>query len=158
VDLEEVDLANETELILGVREAAMRAAGLGIRRELSSDVRVLADADRLHQVVGNLIANTILYCRPGDQVTVRVRAAQGLGVLEVADTGPGFQADELPNVFDRAWRGHSADGTAGSGLGLPIVRALILAQGGTVTVDSDEGEGATFTIRLPLPPAAISRT
>ena len=72
------------------------------------------------------------------------------GVVEVEDSGPGFRAEELPLVFDRAWRGHSADGTSGSGLGLPIVRALVNAQGGRVTVDSVEGVGSTFTIWLPL--------
>ncbi len=158
VDLEEVDLAGETALILGAREGSMRAAGLGVERDLSPDVHVLADADRLHQVVGNLVANAILYCQPGDRVTVRVHADGGQGVLQVADTGPGFRPDELPNVFDRAWRGGAAGGTRGSGLGLPIVRALVLAQGGTVTLDSAEGAGATFTIRLPLAPGASSRT
>ncbi len=75
----------------------------------------------------------------------------GYGVLEVSDTGPGFRAEELPYVFERSWRGVSADGTRGSGLGLPIVRALVQAQDGTVQVHSVQGNGATFSVRLPRP-------
>lgn len=149
VELERVDLAREAELILGAHEGSLRAVGLTISRDLVPDVQVLADTDRLHQVVGNLLANTILYCRPGDLVTVRVRAEPEGGVLQVSDNGPGFSAEEQPHVFDRAWRGRLADGTRGSGLGLPIVRALVRAQGGTVDLESADGAGATFTIRLP---------
>ncbi len=150
VDLEDVDLAGMAALALAAAEGSLRAAGLTIERDLTSGVHVLADSDRLHQVVGNLLANAALYCHPGDVVIMRVRVGGPDGLLEVADTGPGFRAEEIPNVFDRAWRGRTAGGTAGSGLGLPIVRALIRAQGGTVTLDSSEGRGATFTIRLPL--------
>ena len=127
----------------------MEAAGLVVERDIDHEVRVIADADRMHQVVGNLLANTVLYCRPGDRVTVRVRIDDGFGVLEVSDTGPGFRAEELPHIFDRAWRGASADGTRGSGLGLPIVRALVQAQHGVVEVKSVEGHGAAISVRLP---------
>ena len=128
----------------------MASAGLTVDRDVTHGVVVLADADRMHQVIGNLLANTVLYCRPGDRVVVRVMAGTEGGVLEVIDTGPGFRAEELPHVFDRAWRGVSADGTHGSGLGLPIVRALVIAQGGHVSVESQEGRGATFRVLLPL--------
>jgi two-component system sensor histidine kinase BaeS len=148
VELREVDLAHVAALALGAREGLLVAAGLTVARDMAPQVVVRADPDRLHQVVGNLLANAAAYCRRGDVVTVRVRADGGYGVLEVSDTGPGFPADELPNVFDRAWRGRAADGTRGSGLGLPIVQALVRAQGGTVEVDSTEGHGSLFRIRL----------
>lgn len=154
VRLEAVDLASVAELALAARTSSMLLAGLEIECDLQRDVTVIADADRMHQVVTNLLTNTVLYCRPGDRVTVRVRALPGWGVLQVCDTGPGFRADELPNVFNRAWRGASADGTRGSGLGLPIVKVLVEAQGGTVDVDSAGGRGATISVRLPLAPSA----
>ena len=69
--------------------------------------------------------------------------------MEIADTGPGIPADELPHVFDRLWRGKTSNATSGSGIGLAVVRELVSAHGGTVTATSAPG-GATFTIRLPL--------
>ena len=145
-----VELAHVANLALAARQGSMESAGLLVERDIDLEVRVIADADRLHQVVGNLLANTVLYCRPGDRVSVRVRIDDGFGVLEVADSGPGFRAEELPHVFDRAWRGVSADGTRGSGLGLPIARALVEAQGGKLQVHSEEGHGAAISVLLPL--------
>lgn len=146
-----VDLADVATRALAARQGSMEAAGLVVEAEIEADTRVIADSDRMHQVVGNLLANTVLYCRRGDRVSVRVHVDGGHGVLEVSDTGPGFRVEELPHVFERAWRGVSAEGTRGSGLGLPIVRALVLAQDGTVRVRSVEGDGATFSVRLPRP-------
>ncbi len=150
LEMTQVDLAEVARLALTAGEAAMHAKGLQVELDSNGEVWVRGDSDRLHQVVVNLLANTVLYCRPGDRVTVRVRATDDEGVLEVVDTGPGFTEDELPHVFDRSWRGHSADGTRGSGLGLPIVRALIVAQGGEVLVESEDGHGACIAVRLPL--------
>jgi two-component system sensor histidine kinase BaeS len=148
--LAEVELSHVANLALAARQGALESAGLLVERDIDHEVRIIADPDRMHQVVGNLLANTALYCRRGDRVRVRVGIDDGRGVLEVSDNGPGFRAEELPHVFDRAWRGASADGTRGSGLGLPIVRALVEAQGGKVRVRSEEGQGATISVRLPL--------
>jgi two-component system sensor histidine kinase BaeS len=147
---EPVDLGEVARLAVEAGRGTMYAKGLRVDLDVREEVWVQGDADRLHQVVGNLLANTVLYCRPGDLVVVRVHAQDDLGILEVADNGPGFAEDELPHVFDRSWRGHSSDGTRGSGLGLPIVRALVVAQGGDVLVESEEGHGACLAIRLPL--------
>jgi len=150
LSLEQVDLSRLAELEVAAREGSVAAAGLTLECDAPEEVVVTADADRLHQVVGNLLANSVLYCRPGDRVTVRVRARGAMGVLEVADTGPGFSPDELAQAFDRTWRGGAARGTQGSGLGLAIVRTLVVAQGGTVTISSPSGAGAVVTVALPL--------
>jgi len=124
---------------------------------LDAAVPVLADSDRLHQAVGNLLANAARYCRPGDEVAVAVRTQDGWAVLDVVDTGPGIAADELPYVFDRLWRGRAATQVAGSGIGLAVAREIVVAHGGTIEATSPEGAGTTVTIRLPLrtqgPPA-----
>ena len=132
------------------RGSALSDAGLTWRADLVPGVVVLADADRLHQVVGNLLANCTAYCHPGDTVVVRVREDGDHGVLEVADSGPGLTDEERRRAFDRSWRGRGARGTPGSGLGLPIVRALVLAQGGRVELSSAVGAGTTVRVALPL--------
>jgi two-component system sensor histidine kinase BaeS len=152
VRVQPVDLAEVAGVALTARRAGLDAAGIAVRTEFDPDVVVHADASRAHQVLDNLLANVEHYCRPGDSLVVRVHREGGEGVLEVADTGPGFRAEELPLVFDRTWRGVSSNGTRGTGIGLAIVRALVDAQGGRVAVDSVEGAGATFTIWLPLAP------
>ena len=153
-----VDLSDLVRQAVGIRTGRLASAGLRTEVDLVPAVLVQADPIRVLQVLDNLLANAALYCRPGDALVVRTLRDGDSGVVEVEDSGPGFRGEELPRVFDRAWRGHSADGTSGSGLGLPIVRALVNAQGGRVAVDSVEGEGATFTIWLPLAALSTRRT
>jgi two-component system sensor histidine kinase BaeS len=148
--LANVDLAQVTRAALAAQDAQLRAAGLQVHAELDPGVLVRRDADRLDQALGNLLTNAARYCRPGDQVTARVSATDGQGVVEITDTGPGVPADELPHVFDRLWRGKASSASSGSGIGLAVVRELVSAHGGTVTATSPPGSGATFTIRLPL--------
>ena len=118
--------------------------------ELSRRVLVTGDADRLHQVVGNLLVNAARYCRAGDERHGH-RCDQGGSApcCEVADTGPGIAPDDLPHVFDRLWRGRADADPAGSGIGLAVVRELVAAHGGTVVASSDGATGTTMTVSLP---------
>ena len=114
------------------------------------------DADRLHQVVGNLVANALAYAPPPAPVTVRTRRVQrdgrDLAVLEVVDRGPGLTAEQAERVFERFYRVDAARNRShgGTGLGLSIVAAIATAHGGTVEVDSTPGDGATFRVLLPV--------
>lgn len=146
----EVDLTELVRSAIAAQEPTLRAAGLHVDSDLSGPVPVRVDADRIHQAVVNLLANTARYCRPGDHVSARVSAMGGTGVVEVADTGPGIPPADLPHVFERLWRGSGSRIVTGSGIGLAVVRELVTAHGGTVAVDSQPGSGARFTIRLPL--------
>jgi two-component system sensor histidine kinase BaeS len=123
---------------------------LAVGSRLDGPALVRADADRLHQALGNLLANAARYCRPGDEVSVVVRSEADKAVLEVVDSGPGIPADELPHVFDRLWRGRAAKQVAGSGIGLAVAREIVVAHSGTIAAISSEGTGTTITIRLPL--------
>ncbi|MFJ9633955.1 ATP-binding protein [Streptomyces sp. NPDC101175] len=148
--LTQVDLTALTVAAVAEREAELRTAGLTVGTIPGpTPLLVRADADRLHQALGNLLSNTARHCRPGDTVTVTVSATPVEALVEVADTGPGIPTAELPHVFDRLWRGTRARAGGGSGIGLAVVRELVTAHGGTVTADSGPGGGTLMTLRLP---------
>ena len=114
-------------------------------------VTVLGDENRLRQVAANLLANARQHTPPETRVHVTVRMDNGAAVLEVADEGPGLSDDDAHRVFERFYRADRsrARGSGGSGLGLSIVSAIASAHGGTATVDSTPGAGATFRVVLP---------
>jgi two-component system sensor histidine kinase BaeS len=153
----DTDLTEIARAALAAQRPQLDSAGLRVDADLATAVPVRADPDRIHQAVVNLLANAVRYCRPGDQVTVRASPQPGAAVLEVADTGPGIPADDLPHVFDRLWRGQHAGVVAGSGIGLAVVRELVAAHGGTVTAASPPDGGTIFTIRLPYAAADLTR-
>ena len=149
--LASVDLAQIVREESTVRESELRAADVNMTVDAGQSVHVRADADRLHQAVGNLLANAARYCRPGDTVDLSVTAEDRQAVLRVADSGPGIPADELPHIFDRLWRGRAAEQVAGSGIGLALVREIVTSHGGAITAESAPGTGTVITIRLPSP-------
>ena len=116
---------------------------------------VNADSDRMAQVLTNLIDNALRYTPPGGHVNVRAWRANGHVNIAVADNGPGIPAEDLPNLFERFWRGEKSRNrhSGGSGLGLAIAREIVELHEGTIDVDSGPGEGCTFTISLPATPS-----
>jgi two-component system sensor histidine kinase BaeS len=111
---------------------------------------VMADQRWMHQVATNLLGNALKFTPAGGTVTIRTRQDGPNAVLEVADTGIGIPAGELPRIFDRFWRGQAAAQTSGSGIGLAIAAELATAHGGTLTAASQPGEGTRLTLTLPL--------
>jgi two-component system OmpR family sensor kinase len=113
---------------------------------------VLADADRIAQVLDNLLDNAIRYSPPGCEVTVTLARETDQIACRVADIGPGIHARHLPFIFDRFYRADPARGRAdgGSGLGLAIVRSLVQAHSGRTAASSIEGQGTTVTFWLPV--------
>lgn len=112
----------------------------------------LVDARRLEQVLQNLLHNAIRHTPPGGIVAVVVAAEPAAVVVQVRDTGEGIAAADLPHIWERFYRTDHARQRfgGGTGLGLALVRDLTEAMGGTVAVDSVLGEGAYFTVRLPI--------
>ena len=110
---------------------------------------VLADERWMHQVVTNLLGNALKFTPAGGTVTIRTGQDGPNALLEVADTGVGIPAHELPRIFDRFWRGQAATRTSGSGIGLAIAAELASAHGGTLTAASEPGEGTHLTLILP---------
>jgi signal transduction histidine kinase len=120
---------------------------------------VLGDEPRLRQVVSNLMSNALTHTPAGTPIDVRLSTAdagQPSVFLEVADRGQGLTTEQADRVFERFYRADQARGrrTGGTGLGLAIVSALVGAHGGTVSLDTGPGQGATFRITLPLAPEA----
>ncbi|HTJ67015.1 MAG TPA: HAMP domain-containing sensor histidine kinase [Actinospica sp.] len=122
--------------------------------ETDGPVRVIGDADRLRQVLANLLSNVRAHTPPGTRATIRACREDDQVVLEVADEGPGLTECQQQLVFERFYRADSSrgrgDGSGGSGLGLSIVSSVAQAHGGTASVRSQPGAGAVFTVRLPL--------
>ena len=112
------------------------------------DVTVDGDRTRLEQVAANLIDNAIKYTRTGGRVDVTVRRDGERALLAIRDTGIGIPPDELPRIWDRLFRGDTSRTERGLGLGLSLVKAIVEAHGGTVSVSSEVGHGSTFTISL----------
>jgi len=113
---------------------------------------VAADPDALVEVVINLVSNAVKFSTPGGEVSLHVEAAAGMLALGVRDHGVGIPRAEQARIFERFYRAEQAstEKTSGSGLGLSLVRHIVEAHGGTVTVDSAPGRGSVFTVRWPL--------
>lgn len=116
------------------------------------------DAVRLRRVVGNLISNALKYSPDGGTITVTISHQKSSdldeAVLTVMDEGMGIPSDDLPHIFEQFYRGMNARVAAdGTGLGLTGVKHIVEQHGGTVAVESQEGVGTTFSVRLPLEPA-----
>jgi signal transduction histidine kinase len=125
------------------------AKGVALAVAAADDVIVTGDRTRLEQVAANLIDNAVKYTPSGGRVEVEVARDDRAALLRVRDTGFGIPADELPRIFDRLFRGDRSRAERGLGLGLSLVKAVVEAHGGTVTVDSEPGRGAIFTVSLP---------
>jgi two-component system OmpR family sensor kinase len=145
--VELVGLAGEA-----VEAAQTISADWPLTIEADRPVEVTADRMRLREVLDNLLANVRTHTPPGTPTTVRVRASGAEAVIEVADEGPGLEAEDAARVFERFYRADPsrARDRGGTGLGLAVVAALVGAHGGRVEVDTSRGDGATFRVRLPL--------
>jgi signal transduction histidine kinase len=121
--------------------------------EINGGLRVLGDAERLSQLVSNLLDNAVRYGSKGGKIQVRLMRFNRTVRLEVEDEGPGLRQEELQRIFERFYRGEAArrDNPDGTGLGLAIVKYLAEAHGGSVAVRSEPGLGSTFTVDLPAP-------
>lgn len=106
---------------------------------------------RLKQIFINLINNAIVYTPAGGVVSVELLEDKYNAYIKVSDTGIGISKEEIPRIFERFYRVDKARSrnTGGTGLGLSIVKHLVEAHQGTITVDSEVGEGTTFTVVLP---------
>ncbi len=167
-DLRVLSLAEAGQLALHREEVLLRPLLENVQRSFAAqaagqDVQLIIDAhgelplievdpQRMQQVLGNLVANSLRHTPPGGTIQLRATPQGPRVQLVVADTGGGIAPDELPHIFDRFWRSDRARSRQGSGagLGLAIARQLIETQGGQINAQSQLGQGTTITITLPL--------
>jgi len=129
-------------------ELLVKESGARIVAHIPHDpVVVQADRDRVLQVLGNLIGNSLKHAK-GTPIDLVLERKDGEALIAVKDHGPGIPPSELPHVFDRYWSGRARRG--GAGLGLAIAKGIISAHGGNIAVDSKQGDGAKFVFTLPL--------
>ena len=150
------------EFVRGLASAARQVADdKRLRLETVVDPAlgtVVADRDKLEKIILNLLFNALKFTPSGGRVELRAEKQGEQFVLVVADTGMGIAAKHLAHVFDRFWQADGASNRKyqGVGIGLALVKELVEIQGGQVTVESEEGKGTTFTVRLPYQPAAAA--
>ena len=123
-----------------------------LKLQISDRCDMYADCPKLTQVVYNLMENASKYTQEGGTIRVRLIRSGRDAILTIADNGPGIPKEDQAHIFDRFYRVDKARSreTGGTGLGLSIVHQMVLMHGGTVSVDSEEGSGATFTVELPI--------
>jgi len=150
--VEPVDLALLARQVVAETQpmAATRSIAVGV--ETAGNVCVRGDVPKLERVAENLVTNAIKYSPEGATVSVRVRRLGDQVALEVQDTGYGISAEDAPHVFEKFYRARNqhTESVEGTGLGLAIVRLIAEAHGGSVSLQTSEGVGSTFTVVLPV--------
>jgi signal transduction histidine kinase len=140
-------LVNE---VVDVYEDVADEKQIEVTHHVEPDLTVHADRDRLRQVLANLLDNSIKYTPAGGRVSVSARRDDDSVRIDVADTGIGIDARDLPRIWERLYRGDHSRAERGLGLGLSLVRAIVVAHRGTVDVSTETGKGSTFTVKLPV--------
>ena len=134
---------------------AVQDQGLTLIVDLQDDLPdVLADLTRINHVFSNLLSNALKYTSPGGKITISAKAGEEWVQFSVSDTGRGIPSKYLPRIFEQFFRVPDQGTETGAGLGLAIVKEIVEAHGGTVGVESQEGQGSTFTFTLRRPPVA----
>ena len=145
---EQADLSGLVEVICAEQPQLPR--GITIQTDIQPDVEAWFDVTLMSRLLQNLINNAARYGRENGHIWVSLRHVEHDAVLSVRDDGIGIPADRLDKIWKRFYQVEASRGAAnGAGLGLPMVRQIAALHGGTVTVDSREGEGSCFTLRFP---------
>ena len=131
------------------QRAVARDRGLALSFSAPEALNAHGDPELLRRALLNLIGNALKFSPAGGRVTVNAAEHEGSVLIRVADDGPGISPRDLPRIFERFYQGKGEGRRSGFGLGLTFCRAALFAMGGEVSVESAEGKGSTFTLRLP---------
>lgn len=149
------EIVNVGEVVAGIiatHEAYVREAGLTLKYRADPNVLILGDPDLIRQATANLISNAVRYTDEGGHITVKVKRGETMASIAVQDTGIGLTPEEARMVFQRFWRADSGRDreSGGLGIGLTVVKEIVERHNGWVQVEGRKGEGACFTIHIPL--------
>jgi signal transduction histidine kinase len=152
--LERTDLLALVRTVVSEAELVAGEKGIGLDLTSTGNPAVMADPEKLAQVVSNLVGNAIKYTGAGGSVVINVSPCEKGVRLAVQDSGMGIAPEDLPHVFTKFYRARNAVAGAakGTGLGLALVKAVVEEHGGTVAASSVQGDGSTFTVELPEAP------
>lgn len=151
IDLE-VTPINLIEMVEAISKRQMEISGSHeIRLDLDDlPSRIVADAKLLEHVFTNLLSNAVKYAPDAPLIEIKGRTEGEEALVSVKDQGIGIPSDDLPHMCERYFRAENAKGISGSGIGLNICRQFVEMHGGSIALDSTEGQGSTFTVRLPI--------
>lgn len=151
LQLADTDLAALLRQALDAQQERLRRAGLQVELEAPERLVIQADAQRLRQLLLNLLENSCRYTDSGGKVRIELRQQAGAAVLRVEDTAPGLQSEQIDRLFERFYRaeGSRARASGGSGLGLSICREIVLAHGGQIRAQASELGGLAIEVKLP---------
>jgi two-component system sensor histidine kinase ArlS len=137
--------------ILEAAAARYADKGLHFQGPGAAPLMILADPERIEEVISILVDNAAKYTQPGGRVGVETAGRKADVVVRVSDTGPGISPEDLPNIFERFYRSDASrsNATGGFGLGLAIAKQIVESAGGLIDVESTPGKGTTFTVRVP---------
>lgn len=149
INLEPVDLATVVADLLPATESQALSAGMGLSHELRS-AKALADADRVRQIVGNLVDNAVRYAAQGGELRIETEETSGRAILRVLDRGPGLTEDVVEEIFRPFFRADASRSRAsgGTGLGLAVVAAIVAAHEGHVSAANRPRGGVEFRIEF----------
>jgi len=152
---EATDLCSVAREIVELYQYVAEEKKITVKTELAAPAIVPVDRTRMRQVFANLLDNAIKYTPAGGQVVVQVRDQPQEALAIFRDSGPGIPAGEQDKIWARLYRGDKSRSQRGLGLGLSLVKAVVEAHGGKVTVSSPANGGSEFTVRLPKQAAAL---
>ncbi len=149
LNMARVNLAGLLEDVLDLYRHVAEEKRITVINDYPAELWVTADENRLRQALANLMDNALKYTSQGGHVEVKARQAEQQAIIDFQDMGMGISPEDLPRIWDRLYRGDRSRSQRGLGLGLSLVKAIIQAHGGQVSVISTPGVGSTFKIALP---------